>query len=80
MNSLVSALSITPSDRIPALIAASMFCVVSSAPVQLSWVPARSAYAWPPAAAGTVAPVAVLVQVVPSVVQPGGAQSWSLLL
>jgi hypothetical protein len=43
VNSLVSALSITPWDKIPALIAAWMFWVVASLPVQFSWVPARRA-------------------------------------
>ena len=66
----------TPSDSTPALIAAWMLARVGSPPVQLSCVPARSAYACPPAARWQLCPVAVLVQVVPSVVQPGGAQSW----
>ncbi len=75
----VSAESITPSLRMPALIAAWMFVTVFSKPEQFSAVPARSAYAWPPATAETFAPVVVFVQVALepwlSVVQPGGAQS-----
>jgi hypothetical protein len=47
------ALSTTPSESTPALMASSMFSSVYSLPVQLSWVPARSAYAWAPAAALT---------------------------
>jgi hypothetical protein len=73
-------LSITPSDKMPALIACWMLASVYSPPVQFRSVPARAEYACPPAAAGTCWPVAVLVHVVVpfrlEVVQPGGAQSW----
>src|SRR5690242_10611395 len=80
VNTCTSAVSMTASLSTPALIASWMLATVASAPVQLSWVPARNAYAWPPAAPETLAPVAVFVQIaVPltvAVVQPGGAQLW----
>src|SRR5882757_8118901 len=80
VNTGTSAESMTPSLRIPALMAAWMLGTVFSLPPQFSAVPARSAYASPPACPEIFAPVAVLVQVAlvsaPSVVQPGGAQAW----
>ncbi len=76
---LTSAVSTTPSLRIPAWIASWMYCGPFSPPVQLSAVPARSAYACPPARPPTVPPVPEFVQVALSplwsVVHPGGAQS-----
>jgi hypothetical protein len=43
VNTCTSALSMTPSDRMPALIAAWMLDSVYSPPVQLRSVPARAA-------------------------------------
>src|SRR5690348_8697965 len=78
VNTLVSALSITPLLKIPAFIASRIFEIVYSSPVQFRLVPALKAKACPPASPETVSFVCELTQIIlllySSGTHPGGAQ------
>src|SRR5262249_36845030 len=81
VNSFVRSVSMTPTERTPALIAASTLGSVAESPVHSIWVPARSAYARPPAAAGIVTLgslffVQVFWPLTTEEVQPGADQLW----